>query len=281
MTKNIIDEVQDYLDNREPWEELRDELELAAILAEVKRDPGIPPNLDQKIKELIASNSQPQNQAASDAVPRIDSKQSKKQTAKSTTKTTKNIYEKSSIDKKTKRTRRNLKIVLALAAVFTIIPITASAFDWKKAVMQIVIKAQEKYSEIHFKTKEQGNYQEEFIPYAPTYIPEGLELTSAIYEPWVIIGYENVDYTSSFVYSQRRKKNYKSRINTEGVELEKLIFMGKEAYYYSNVGIQNLIWIDDDYAYDVSGTFDRETIFKIARSIQVYTGSREIIEQKT
>jgi hypothetical protein len=58
-------------------------------------------------------------------------------------------------------------------------------------------------------------------------------------------------------------------INNEGTALEELNFNGLPAKYYSNRGIQNLLWYDDEYLlYMVSSTLDRDTVFKVAGSVE-------------
>ena len=56
-------------------------------------------------------------------------------------------------------------------------------------------------------------------------------------------------------------------------ELEELEFNGHPAKYYSNHGVQNLLWYDGEYLYMVSSTLDRDTVFRVAESIEVGSGS--------
>jgi hypothetical protein len=58
-------------------------------------------------------------------------------------------------------------------------------------------------------------------------------------------------------------------INTEGIEVERFEFKGLPAMYYSNQGVQNLLWYDETYMYMVSSTLDKDAVFEIAGSVKV------------
>jgi len=60
-----------------------------------------------------------------------------------------------------------------------------------------------------------------------------------------------------------------AKVYTIGVELEELEFKCLPAKYYSNQGVQNLLWYDDKYMYLVSSTLDRYIVFKIAESVEI------------
>ena len=51
--------------------------------------------------------------------------------------------------------------------------------------------------------------------------------------------------------------------------MERLEFKGLPAVYYSNQGVQNLLWYDETYMYMVSSTLDKDAVFKIAGSVKV------------
>ena len=55
-----------------------------------------------------------------------------------------------------------------------------------------------------------------------------------------------------------RKLRCKQRVEIKGLP----------AKYYSNRGVQNLLWYDDEYLYMVSSTLDRDTVFRIAGSVE-------------
>ena len=100
----------------------------------------------------------------------------------------------------------------------------------------------------------------------PSYIPEGFVLVNQDSNGSVLLEYEKGnDYIS---YKQVRLNEVSMQINTEGIELEDLNFNGLPSKYYSNHGVQNLIWYDENYMYRVSSTLDRTVVFKVAESVK-------------
>lgn len=105
-----------------------------------------------------------------------------------------------------------------------------------------------------------------FVVYEPGYIPEGFELINRINDGLVLLEYQRgEDFIS---YTQQRIENVSMHINTEGIEVEKFEFKGLPAVYYSNQGVQNLLWYDERYMYMVSSTLDKDAVFKIAGSVK-------------
>lgn len=102
--------------------------------------------------------------------------------------------------------------------------------------------------------------------YKPSYIPDGFKLTTESYDGIIYLEYiKDSDYV---LYEQNNLNNVSLRINTEDVVLEDTEFKGMPAKYYSNQGVQNLIWYDDYYMYSISSTLSRDEVYKIAESVK-------------
>jgi hypothetical protein len=162
----------------------------------------------------------------------------------------------------------------AVAFVAAIIILFASAMSVsavRAAVFEFITEVYEKFTNIFFnESRSSQDTADGFTIYEPTYIPEGFELVNKNIDGLILLEYEKGnDFIS---YSQQCLENVSMHINTEGVELEELEFKGLPAKYYSNQGVQNLLWYDDEYMYMVSSTLDRDIVFKIAESI-VITGT--------
>ena len=158
----------------------------------------------------------------------------------------------------------------AVALVAAIIILFASAMSVpavRASVIEFITEVYEKFTHIFFdESQSPWDAPGEFVRHEPTYIPEGFELVNKITNGLVLMEYEKEnDFIS---YSQQRLENVSMHINTEGVELEELEFKGFSAKYYSNRGVQNLLWHDGKYMYMVSSTLDRATVFKIADSVE-------------
>ena len=158
----------------------------------------------------------------------------------------------------------------AVALIAAIIILFASAMSVpavRASVIEFITEVYEKFTHIFFdESQSPWDASDEFIIYEQAYIPEGFELVNKITNGLVLLEYEKEDEFVS--YSQQRLKNVSMHINTEGVELEELVFKGFSAKYYSNRGVQNLLWHDGEYMYMVSSTLDRATVFKIADSVE-------------
>lgn len=151
-------------------------------------------------------------------------------------------------------------IVILLATVMSIPAVRAAMFEF-------ITEAHEKFTHIFFdESRSSNDVSGEFIVRRPSFIPEGFELVEEETVGPILLVYEKgSDYIS---YSQQRLEDVSMDINTEGAELEELEHKGLPAKYYSNCGVQNLLWYDDEYMYMISSTLDRDTVFRIAGSVE-------------
>ena len=156
---------------------------------------------------------------------------------------------------------------VALAAAIVILLATAmSVSAVRVAVFEFITEVYKKFTHMFFEENQSSNDAAgEFIVRRPSFIPEGFELVDEKTAGPVLLVYEKgANYIS---YSQQRLEDVSADINTEGAELEGLEFEGCPAKYYSNQGLQNLLWYDDEYLYMVSSTLDREAVFRVAESV--------------
>ena len=159
-------------------------------------------------------------------------------------------------------------MVAFVAAIIILFASAMSVSAVRAAVFEFITEVYEKFTHIFFnESRSSSDSAGEFIVRRPSFIPEGFELVSEKTAGPVLLVYEKgSDYIS---YSQQRLENVSININTEGVKLEELEFKGLPAKYYSNQGVQNLLWYDDKYIYVVSSTLDRDIVFKIAESVEI------------
>lgn len=158
-------------------------------------------------------------------------------------------------------------MVAFVAAIIILFASAMSVSAVRAAVFEFITEAYEKFTHIFFnESRSSSDSAGEFIVRRPSFIPEGFELVSEKTAGPVLLVYEKgSDYIS---YRQQRVEDVSMDINTEGAELEELEFKGLPAKYYSNQGVQNLLWYDDEYLYMVSSTLDRDAVFRIAESVE-------------
>lgn len=177
--------------------------------------------------------------------------------------------------KKSKLIRRQIfwrrRVVILIAAIIILFASAMSIAAVRAEVFKFITEIYEKYTHIFFEgTQSNKANDERFTIYMPTYIPEGFKLSNSEKDGFILLEYEKGDDFIS--YNQQRIENVSMHINTEGVKLEELKLKGLPAKYYSNHGVQNLIWYDDTYMFMVSSTLDKDIIFKIAESVESVGG---------
>lgn len=159
--------------------------------------------------------------------------------------------------------------IAILAAVIMAFSMAMSVSAVRESVYEFITQVYEKYTQIFFSQELSSSQADSYIfeAYIPTYIPESFQLVHQEMSDMVLLEYEKGDDYIS--YDQEPLENVSARINTEGIKIEDTKLNGMPAQYYSNKGIQNLIWYDDHYMYAVSSTLDRKTVFRIAKSVPV------------
>ena len=158
------------------------------------------------------------------------------------------------------------KKTIAIAASVCIV--FASAMNVsavRKAVYEFISIIYEKYTEIFFNSSDTVSTGV-FRACSPAYIPEGFQVVTTDLDGFVYLEYAKGE--EYILYEQNNLADVSIHINTEGIELEDTEFKGFSAKYYSNQGVQNLIWYDDKYMYSISTTLSREELYKIADSVQ-------------
>ncbi len=159
------------------------------------------------------------------------------------------------------------RLIAVLIAIILLLASVMSVSAIREKVLELIIEVYEKYTQLFFEKSQSTNTSSEnFSIYVPTYIPDGFSLVYEDMDGTVLLEYEKGNEYIS--YRQVCPDEVSMHINTEGIELEDFIFNDLPAKYYSNGGVQNLIWYDNSYMYRVSSTLDKTTVLRIAVSIE-------------
>jgi hypothetical protein len=159
------------------------------------------------------------------------------------------------------------RLIAVLIAIILLLASVMSVSAIREKVFELIIEVYEKYTQLFFEKSQSTNTSSEhFSIYVPTYIPDGFSLVYEDMDGTVLLEYEKGNEYIS--YRQVCPDEVSMHINTEGIELEDFIFNDLPAKYYSNEGVQNLIWYDNSYMYRVSSTLDKTTVLRIAESIE-------------
>lgn len=163
------------------------------------------------------------------------------------------------------------KAVAVLLVVLTVVfASTMSVKAWRVKLFNTIINIFDKFSEIRYEDVDKNidNIEDNtFFP--PGYVPEGFKLdkeNTNFFGQLIIYKNKNGE---EIVFEQYKLENRRMIIDTEGTELESIIIHDYEAYFYSNKGINNILWNDGYYGFIISSSINKEEIIKIAESVKI------------
>jgi len=159
--------------------------------------------------------------------------------------------------------KRIAVVLLILIVVFGISLVSVEA--WRVKVLNFIIEISDDSTGLAVVGNENENKSElseyEFLL---EYIPKGLELEyQAIDSEFITIQYASDEYYFNFSVSSANKM----RIDTENAAIHQLTINGRKAFYSTNDNVNILVWYDDNFIYDVTGTISKEDIIKIAENL--------------
>lgn len=168
---------------------------------------------------------------------------------------------------------RPVRVRFVIVAIVTAVMLTVTAFAAIPQLRSAAWHVYQRYTEVFFDTSESEAHAEApFVLYAPTYIPAGFTQTENFIGEGtksLFIVYRN-NKQDKIIFNQGGLEGLSVALNTEGVELVETEINGTKAYYYSNIGMQSVFWYDDNYSYLVSSNLDKNTVIKIAESVEVH-----------
>ena len=162
--------------------------------------------------------------------------------------------------------RRVASIVVALLVSATIL--TASVEALRTPTMRFFARVYETFTQI-FVVKDTTNSSvlPPFVPCAPTYVPEGYEVSSV----QTVERHQRIRYVNEsgrrISFTQSRSSNISITIDTEGVDYTEIRIGDYEGITYSNKGTNAVVFTDNTYLYILSSTIDRAELIKMAESL--------------
>ena len=162
--------------------------------------------------------------------------------------------------------RRVASIVVALLVSATIL--TASVEALRTPMMRFFTRVYETFTQIFVvKDTPVSSVLPPFVPCAPTYVPEGYEVSSVeTLERHQRIRYVN-ESGRRISFTQSRSSNISITIDTEGVDYTEIRIGDYEGITYSNKGTNAVVFTDNTYLYTLSSTIDRAELIKMAESL--------------
>jgi len=165
----------------------------------------------------------------------------------------------------------NFKKVVFSFAIVTILLITTvfSVSALREPVVRFIVETYEKFSQVFF-----HHLEEEFPAtletyYAPTWLPMGyLEKTDQLVDVIIICERTYENENEDEIKFRQYTITTSLGIDTENVQAKSCSVSGKEGFFYSNKGIQNLSWSDGQYGFLLFGPVSEADLVRIAESIQ-------------
>ncbi len=141
-------------------------------------------------------------------------------------------------------------------------------------IIHFFIEIFEEYSAVNIKSAD----EQQSIPteiekyYMPTYIPDGYQLTESTNNQ------SESQIITSNVYTNQKKyeiifEQYTistgTTANTEGTEFENIKINDYDALFFSNLGINTIIWSDEEYSFSISGKIDKKELIIMCESLKL------------
>ena len=162
--------------------------------------------------------------------------------------------------------RRVASIVVALLVSATIL--TASVEALRTPMMRFFARVYETFTQIFVvEDTTDSSVLPPFVPCAPTYVPEGYEVSSV----QTLERHQRIRYVNEsgrrISFTQSRSSNLSIHIDTEGVDYTEIRIGNYEGITYSNKGTNMVVFTDNTYVYTLSSTIDRAELIKMAESL--------------
>jgi len=164
------------------------------------------------------------------------------------------------------------KAVLALAAtLILLVTLVFSVSAIREPVVRFFIEVYEKFSQIFYHQQEEEQFPAMLeTHYSPSWLPEGYQEDAA----------QTVDAITfcEWVYTSETREDILFRqyiittstlgIDTEGNETKPITVNGREGLFYTNKGVQHILWSDGKYGFLLFGSISEAGLFRMAKSIQ-------------
>ena len=166
----------------------------------------------------------------------------------------------------TRRRKRLLLAAIILATVLSIFSISAA----REAVFGFFVQVYEKFSTIIFDSGS-GDPTE---PISPSETGDGLKEPSELPAGFVETFRQETDKYCEVIYThsdggelsfiRQKSNNMQMIIDSENIQTEDILVGQAKGLYFSNKGVQSIVWQDDLYVYLLSGNFTKEELINIA-----------------
>ena len=164
------------------------------------------------------------------------------------------------------------KALLALAAaILLMITMMFSVAALREPVVRFIVEVYEKFSQVFIHQEEEAQFPAMLeIYYTPAWLPEGYrENEDQMIDALIFCERTYVNENEDEIkFKQHTITTFVLHIDTEAVQAKPCLVNGKDGLYYSNKGIQNLIWNFEQYGFHVSGPVPEADLLRMAESLR-------------
>jgi len=164
------------------------------------------------------------------------------------------------------------KRLLAAAIICVLIASAVSVYAYRETVAGFVIEVYEKFTSVIFPDSNESSdttvetVNDNIEDNMPSYIPKGYILVDQI-TSYSLVEIVYADETGSeLIFTKMRREGTQMGLDTEGISIEEVSINGATGLYFSKNGQNSLVWSDDDYAFSLIGTIDKNSLIDIAIS---------------
>lgn len=143
---------------------------------------------------------------------------------------------------------------------------TMSVEAYRVRFFEVITKVWQEFTSITFKS-ENDISDSKLVPLNSKYIPNDFSILEEDLNDYVnMIIYTNSD-NIEIIYEQSFISNGEIILDTEGVEVKTISIGNQEINYFSNKGVNQVYWNDDNYTYTFISSIDMQELFKMTKSI--------------
>jgi len=167
---------------------------------------------------------------------------------------------------------RPKRVLLSFAVVLLLlITMVFSVSALREPVVRFFVEVYEKFSDVILHKQQEEQFPVELeVYFEPTWLPEGYRF-DADQSIDVVNLCERLfvnETDNDILFKQYVIISSALRIDTEGIQSSHVVVNENEGLYYSNKGIQNLVWSDGQYGFRIIGPVSEADLLRIAESIQ-------------
>lgn len=172
-----------------------------------------------------------------------------------------------------KTTKRLLLVAILLSISISVMSISAA----RESVFSFFVRIYDSFSTIIFnqETNNQAPITETSTATddnsrnsLPVQIPNGYEKIDQV----ILDGFMQIFYANptgdELIFERQLSDTLQVKLDTEGIQFENLKINQFYGLYYSNKGVQNLIWQEGPFVFMISGKVSKDEILNMAKSLK-------------